>query len=357
MSQFDEASAQQAVATVVQFPLKIHETAQAAQGVVLGPWTLQIRCNYGTSDKNHYVSSTVFDFAAPRAALQQALKAAEAEASRFLPAFQPVQTWLAVTLPRTGAQFSDAVKAQAKAKTELKASGAVSAATKLALVAALRGLLNELQTSKSTLGDATQALAQFEQEVEASIKQVASAKADMTTQGQAYLASLKSGIAKAPCGQSGALRQLTALNLQFGAAVASYAVIFSRLTTETQAATRAVSLLAGTVMTFENKYSPIVAQVQKAEGAALGTVMQTFDLAVASSQWNGLVNYAKSQLDDAKATLRSQLVAIAKVPADHARFKAVLMERSKGAAETPSTVLTARVESAVESVYGVSEAA
>ncbi len=302
----DLGTAKQAVSTLTDYPAKIHVAATSAANVPMGPWSFSVSCSYSCG-KDFRASGRV-DFSGPRGMLQAVLVETENYAKTFNAEWEFVNLWMAQTLPQMAADFHTAEAAVAQAVRELQQNGQVSPATRAAVDNSLAALLTVLDASKQELTKGNSALSAWEQQLSKYEAEIGTARGNLEAAASQALAAVKNDIAKYPCGQDDAMRQYNTFKGQLSSATASFQQIFTTLGGQSTAAHRAVSVLLGTVVNFISKYTPVIAGVQKAQGAQLGTVLQKFDLTIAANQWQGLADYAKQQLGAGQAALVNELV-------------------------------------------------
>lgn len=334
MDDLDVRSVQSAITTIVQFPLTIHTAATSAQGIPLGPWSVGGSCHYGLSDMYTKSWSSTVDFSDVRSELQSTLTAAEQHAASFLTSFASVHSWLGTDLPATSAAFSAAATVESQALAEIQQSGTVTPATQAALAEKLKNTLSLLQQGSRDLTQGSQDIARYSEEQDAYTAQVGTAVRTVSSTVQNALNRLQADVSANPCGQSEAQRQFASHRDQFVSATASFQALFSALKQQTEAASNAVALLIGTVQTAQNKYQPILTQIQSAPGATVNAALQNLHLSIAGGLWSDLATFAANQLSTAQTQFAAEL------------------QRPNGAVLSGTVDLTAQIQVATARVFG-----
>jgi hypothetical protein len=309
MTDIDVAAAESAIATAVAYPRLIHEAATQAQGVALGPWTVSISCNYGTSDANHYSSQVSVDFTVTRTQLQQAIATAESQASTFLDHFNFVSVWMAQTLPLTSSVFATAAAA-VDAAVSAGRHGTPTQAMVDTAVKDLSDLVSTLQANSKQLSDGVAGLAQFNIQLTSCAQLVQQAAANLKSTAQSALDQVADQARSAPCGGDGAMSQIVGFQIQLLSSGAVLDGTFAQLASHTKDAQSAVSVLLGTVVNLISEYQGVLNQVKTVQGQAAATIMQQIRLMVAASAWKSLTQYATAQLGCERAALQSQLARL-----------------------------------------------
>lgn len=306
----DVGTAQHAIATATQYPQKLHAAAVAAQGVVLGPWQLSVKCTYGASDKNWVGYDVNVDFANTRADLQRTLSEAQSSASTFLGSFNFLRTWLATTVPATTAQFQAADAAVQKAIAAAK-NNQLTQAERAAVAQTLSTLVATLDGSKTTLETGNQQLAALATAMQNYGSNTAAIVQRLTSQGTAALQNMQVEINSQPCGVDDGNRQLAGFLLQFTNASNRFSAIFASMAGDTKQAADAVSQLTGIVVNLASMYRPAITKVEQAQASEVASFLQGFQLKVATGNWESLESYANQQLGSARASLAVSLSAMA----------------------------------------------
>ena len=123
MSSTNIVKAQQAVASVIEFPIAVNKIANEVAGASFGPWKIDVHCNYDDDcKKEHYWDPVHFS----TESLVNALHRSEQYSKTFFPKFQPILDWVQDTLPQFSKTFNGSTKQILKiwsaAKTEKQLS-------------------------------------------------------------------------------------------------------------------------------------------------------------------------------------------------------------------------------------------
>jgi hypothetical protein len=331
----DVSAAKAAVQTAVTYPRLIHEAALRAQSIALGPWTVSISCNYGTSDANHYLRSLSVDFAMTRTQLQQALAIAESRAETFLDHFNFVRVWMGETMPLTSTLFATAAQSVDTA-VAANQNGTLTQAMVDAARHELSELASSLQDNSKQLSDGLAGLAQFNIQLGNCGQQIQHALGTLKSTAQNEIAQAIEMARSAPCGGDGAMSQIAAFQAQLATSGSALDSTFTTLAGQTRDAENAVAVLQGTVLNLLGNYRGVLDQLKTVEAQAAASMMQKIRLMVASNAWKDLTQYATAQLGNERAQLQAQLSQV--------------LARVSGAEASASPLFP--VMKALERVYG-----
>ena len=294
-------SAKEAIATLAQFPGAIRQkVSDASQATFrLGRGIIGFDCCaekflWWCTREYHAAFNT--HIPEPHSHLGEALKQAVRHSETLPVSFKPVNDWFQQTLPRFNTSFAEASARILAIADEISAGEGPTAEQRREVASLLDGLSTSLEQGSEKLKTGLGVLATFQQKLVAIQQEITEANKYLEAEAQQAIDGLHAIINKQPCGQDQARSELGGIQREFNNAVNTSTAALSALEELTNDADNALSLLMGTVINFVAHYEQVSDEVEQAQSAELGSVIQELHLDVARAAWDDLAAYATAQM-------------------------------------------------------------
>lgn len=286
--------AQEAITAIIQFPIAVNQIAEQVASISLGPWKIDVHCNYDDDCKSeHYYYHVHFS----TKSIASALTNSENYSKTFFPKFQPVLSWVQVSLPKFSKTFGIASKKIMQVLSAVKANNKITASQQLTINEQLIVLKKGLTQSLNQLKQGDAGMANYVLQIEELNKIANQEKENLETRIQHELSKINLWTEGHHCGQSDAKSQYNTIQSEYTNTVQTFNTQFSLFNHLTTQLGNNVGILIGLVTDYIVQIVEISKDLEKIETIKLPVFLKKVDLLVAQNIWDTLENIASMNLE------------------------------------------------------------